>query len=107
MHFGRLSHRVFEQPHSLADELAWLDSEGPASPALVDHLGSARHPTLDFVLLFSYRYYHAWHGARRLPAKAVLVPDRRARPGDRAVDLRPGLPRRARASCTTRRKSAR
>ena len=26
------------------------------------------------MLLFSYRYYHAWHGARRLPDKAVLVP---------------------------------
>ena len=26
---------VFEREHSIADELAWLDSEGPASPALV------------------------------------------------------------------------
>jgi glycosyltransferase involved in cell wall biosynthesis len=69
--FGRRSVRVFEQPHSLADELAWLESEGPASPALVDHVVGG---PFDYVLLFSYRYYHAWHIARRLPAKAVLVP---------------------------------
>ncbi|HEY2435490.1 MAG TPA: glycosyltransferase, partial [Vicinamibacterales bacterium] len=28
----------------------------------------------DFVLLFSARYHHAWHLARRIPAKAVIVP---------------------------------
>ena len=71
--FGRLSQRVFEHPHSVADELSWLESEGPASPSLLAHL-SHRAGDLDFVLLFSYRYYHAWHAARRLHAKAVLVP---------------------------------
>jgi len=71
--FGRRSSRVFERMHSLADELAWLDSEGPASSALVRHVAQAA-PTLDFVILFSYRYYHAWHLARRVADKAVLVP---------------------------------
>jgi glycosyltransferase involved in cell wall biosynthesis len=69
--FGRLSRRVFERRHSVADELAWLNSEGPTSPAMLDYL--ARAP-FDYVILFSYRYYHAWHAARRLPEKAVLVP---------------------------------
>ncbi|HEY2431710.1 MAG TPA: hypothetical protein VGI12_03480, partial [Vicinamibacterales bacterium] len=36
--FGRRSHRVFDRPHSIADELAWLESEGPASPALLDYV---------------------------------------------------------------------
>ena len=71
--FGRRSQRVFEQPHSLHDELAWLDSEGPASPALIRHITRAA-PTFDFFVFFSYRYYHAWHGARAVPGKAVLVP---------------------------------
>ena len=69
--FGRWSQRVFEHPHSIAEELAWLESEGPASPALVDYV--CRGP-FDYVLLFSYRYYHAWHIGRRIPGKAVLVP---------------------------------
>jgi glycosyltransferase involved in cell wall biosynthesis len=71
--FGRLSERVFNQPHSIAEELEWLDAEGPASPALVTHIG--RHAAeFDFCILFSYRYYHAFHGARAAGAKAILVP---------------------------------
>ena len=69
--FGRLSERVFKHEHSIADELAWLESEGPASPALIDYLASA---ACDYTILFSYRYYHAWHAARRLHQKALLVP---------------------------------
>jgi glycosyltransferase involved in cell wall biosynthesis len=71
--FGRRSYRVFEKRHSIGDELGWLESEGPASPALVDYVERAARD-LDFVILFSYRYYHAWHLARRVPEKAVLVP---------------------------------
>ncbi len=71
--FGRRSQRVFEKTHSIADELAWLDSEGPSSPALVEYVEKAA-ANLDFVILFSYRYYHAWHIARRIPGKSVLVP---------------------------------
>ena len=71
--FGRRSTRVFERRHSVADELAWLASEGPTSPALVAHL--RRHQAqYDFLLFFSYRYYHAYHGARAASRRAVLVP---------------------------------
>jgi len=73
LHFGRLSRRVFDEAHSIADELSWLDAEGPASPAMMDYLARSS-AELDFVVLFSYRYYHAWHGARRVADKAVLVP---------------------------------
>ena len=71
--FGRHSRRVFERQHSVADEIAWLESEGPASPAMIDYLERSS-PNYDFIVFFSYRYYHAWHGARRLSTKAVLVP---------------------------------
>src|SRR5687767_5944562 len=69
--FGRHSHRVFDQRHSIADELTWLDSEGPTSRRMVDYLART---DFDFVILFSYRYYHAYHVARRLPSKSILVP---------------------------------
>jgi glycosyltransferase involved in cell wall biosynthesis len=71
--FGRRSVGVFERTHSIADELRWLDSEGPASPELLTYVERAARD-LDFVVLFSYRYYHAWHLARRIPEKAVIVP---------------------------------
>jgi glycosyltransferase involved in cell wall biosynthesis len=71
--FGRHSHRVFDRRHSVRDEIAWLDSEGPASPGMIDYLTRASSG-FDYVVLFSYRYYHAWHTARRLNQKAILVP---------------------------------
>ncbi|BCS31316.1 hexosyltransferase [Luteitalea sp. TBR-22] len=71
--FGRRSFQVFETPHSFNDELAWLDSEGPTSPALIAHL--ARHAsTFDYLFFFSYRYHHAWHGIRAAADRAILVP---------------------------------
>ena len=71
--FGQRSTQVFERRHSVADEIAWLDSEGPTSPALIDYIGQ-QADAFDFFLFFSYRYYHAWHGVRRVPHKAILVP---------------------------------
>ena len=71
--FGVRSQWVFGHEHSMADELKWLRSEGPYSPALVSHLAKARND-FDFFVFFSYRYYHAFHGARAVPEKAVLVP---------------------------------
>ena len=71
--FGRRSEHVFNDPHSIADELAWLKAEGPTSPALVRYI--ARHAgQYAFCFFFSYRYYHAFHGARAAGARAVLVP---------------------------------
>ncbi|MCE2539805.1 MAG: glycosyltransferase [Acidobacteria bacterium] len=71
--FGRRSHQVFEKRHSIRDELDWLDSEGPTSPALLAHLHRAA-ATYDFIVFFSYRYHHAYHGVRAAPSRAVLVP---------------------------------
>lgn len=71
--FGRHSRRVFDEPHSINDEVAWLESEGPASRSMIDYLERSAG-AFDFFVFFSYRYYHAWHGARRLHRKAVLVP---------------------------------
>ncbi len=71
--FGRRSERVFNQRHSLNDELKWLDSEGPTSPALISYLRT--HETdYDYFIFFSYRYYHAYHGIRSVSSRAVLVP---------------------------------
>lgn len=70
--FARWSDRVFERRHSIRDELQWLESEGPTAPALIAHLRGAS--AYDFAVFFSFRYYHAYHGVRAAPARAVLVP---------------------------------
>jgi glycosyltransferase involved in cell wall biosynthesis len=71
--FGKHSARVFAHVHSLADELAWLDSEGPTSPALIEHIRTHRGD-YDFFIFFSFRYYHAYHGIRAVADKSILVP---------------------------------
>jgi glycosyltransferase involved in cell wall biosynthesis len=71
--FGTQSKIVFEQPHSIGDELRWLDSEGPTSPALIRYLRDHR-TDYDFFIFFSARYYHAYHGFRAVADRAVLVP---------------------------------
>jgi glycosyltransferase involved in cell wall biosynthesis len=71
--FGRRSAQVFARAHSIADELAWLESEGPTSPALIDYIGQQAE-AFDAFIFFSYRYYHAWHGIRRVAGKSLLVP---------------------------------
>ncbi|MEW5983940.1 MAG: glycosyltransferase family 4 protein [Acidobacteriota bacterium] len=73
LEFGRRSTRVFSTVHSLRDELAWLDAEGPNSPALVSFIRKRRRE-YDYFVFFSFRYYHAYHGARVAPAQALLVP---------------------------------
>jgi glycosyltransferase involved in cell wall biosynthesis len=71
--FGKLSQRVFTKRHSLRQELAWVEAEGPASPALISFIRAHEH-TFDFFIFFSFRYYLAYHGVRAVPHKSLLVP---------------------------------
>jgi glycosyltransferase involved in cell wall biosynthesis len=71
--FGRRSTHVFGQTHSWRDELAWIEAEGPTSPALISFIRKQRG-AYDFFIFFSFRYYHAYHGVRAVPAQAILVP---------------------------------
>ncbi|HEV3140615.1 MAG TPA: glycosyltransferase family 4 protein [Vicinamibacterales bacterium] len=71
--FGRRSARVFNEGHSLGDELDWLDAEGPTSPALVDYI-SKHAAEYDYCIFFSYRYYQSYYGVRAAPGRAILVP---------------------------------
>jgi glycosyltransferase involved in cell wall biosynthesis len=71
--FSKWSEKVFTQAHSLRDELAWLESEGPTSPALIEHIRT-HEADYDFFIFFSFRYHHSFHGSRAVPSKAILVP---------------------------------
>ena len=64
---------LFTDRHSVQDELRWLDSQGPRSPALIKRLSRVADEC-DFVILFSIRYSPAFYGARFAAHKAVLVP---------------------------------
>jgi glycosyltransferase involved in cell wall biosynthesis len=70
---ARLARRVLHETHSLADELNWIEAEGPVSRPLTRHLRN-RGDAYDFCLFFDYRYCHSLHGARAVPSRAILVP---------------------------------
>jgi glycosyltransferase involved in cell wall biosynthesis len=71
--FGRLSQKVFLGRHGEDDELRWLEEQGPFCPALLRHI-RRRQGDYDYLIFFSYRYYHSYHGVKAVPRKAILVP---------------------------------
>ena len=71
--FGRLQNHLLANDHSDADELRWLDEEGPLSPSLIDFIRE-RADEYDYFIFFSYRYYHSYWGIQAVPHKSILVP---------------------------------
>ena len=86
--FGRRSARVFNETHSIEDEVRWLESEGPVSRQLLDRVRSSGSE-FDFFFAFSARYYHAYHTARAVPDRTILVPTAEREP---SIGLRIFLP---------------
>ena len=47
--------------------------KGRPAPRSIEHI-KAHEADYDFFIFFSFRYHHSYHGARAVPAKAILVP---------------------------------
>ena len=92
--FGRHSEHVFKQRALDRRRTGVARERRPGQPRH-DRLPGAGTP-FDYAILFSYRYYHAWHAARRMPSRAVLVPTAERDPAVALGDLRSDLPRRPR-----------
>ncbi len=71
--FGRIQKQIFGEEHVLADEMRWLEEEGPLVPDLLRDL-ERREGEFAYILFFSYRYYHSFHGMKKFGRKAILVP---------------------------------
>lgn len=65
--------RAFQGGHSLADELAFVDAQGPVTPDLVEFLFREGRG-YDHVLFFTYIYWTTLFGLPVVPERAVLVP---------------------------------
>src|SRR5439155_1781878 len=64
--FKRSSDRIYDNPHSRADEMEWLKQQGPWCPALVEYL--RRHARqYDVVIFFTYRYAPTVVGLEVMP----------------------------------------
>ncbi|MEM7030565.1 MAG: glycosyltransferase [Chloroflexota bacterium] len=71
--FGALSAKLYSQPHSLEDEFAWLNAQGPLAPDLLRHLVQ-NHLAYDAFIFFTYIYYPTALGVRLVADRAVMVP---------------------------------
>jgi glycosyltransferase involved in cell wall biosynthesis len=71
--FGRLQDELLQYPHTEADEIKWMDEQGPHSTDLIQYIKKNKD-TYQFFIFFSYRYFHSFHGIRAVPHKSILVP---------------------------------
>ncbi len=71
--FHSYERRAFAGGHSLGDELAFLDAQGPVTPDLTEFL-FRRGRDYDHVLFFTYIYWTTVFGLPIVPERAVLVP---------------------------------
>ncbi len=71
--FNRYSDWIFNYPHTHADEMRWLEEQGPWSPALLDYL-EKHEKQYDVLIFFTYLYAPTVLGLRVNPAKSILVP---------------------------------
>lgn len=73
--FSSLSEAVQSPRHTAADEDAWMDAQGPYSPALRDHvLDLADEGRYDALIFFSYRYWTTCRTLKPSRTPSILAP---------------------------------
>ena len=80
--------RAFATTHTLADERAFVEAQGPVAPDLLEHV-HRRGREVDHVLFFTYIYYPTVFGLPLAPERAVLVPTAHDEPAIRLAIYKP------------------
>ena len=71
--FNHYSDWIFNNAHSRADEMSWLQQQGPWCPALQDYL-QRTHKNYDALIFYTYLYAPTVLGVQIDPARSILVP---------------------------------
>jgi glycosyltransferase involved in cell wall biosynthesis len=71
--FNRHSEWIFNNPHTKADELEWLQQQGPWCPSLIEYL-RRNQQQYDVLIFFTYLYAPTVIGLDVNPGKSVVVP---------------------------------
>jgi glycosyltransferase involved in cell wall biosynthesis len=71
--FNQYSDWIFANPHTRADEMKWLEMQGPWCPALLEYLGR-HHRSYDAIIFFTYLYAPTVLGLEIDPSRSILVP---------------------------------
>ena len=71
--FNRYSDWIFNNPHTQADEMEWLQRQGPWCPALLEYL--EQHAlNYEILIFFTYLYAPTVLGIAIAPGRSILVP---------------------------------
>ena len=70
--FNTLSERIYDKPHSRADEMEWLKQQGPWCPGLIEFL-RRNHQQYDVLIFFTYLYAPTVLGLEIAPQRSMLV----------------------------------
>ena len=71
--FNRYSDWIFNNPHTQADEMEWLQRQGPWCPALLEYL--EQHALkYEILIFFTYLYAPTVLGIAIAPGRSILVP---------------------------------
>ena len=71
--FNRFSEWLYSHPHTIEDELRWLEMQGPVAPKLSGYLRE-NQGRYDLLVFFTYLYYPTYHGISIAPDKSLLIP---------------------------------
>ncbi|MEW6455771.1 MAG: glycosyltransferase family 4 protein [Acidobacteriota bacterium] len=70
--FNRFSDWIFSNPHSVEDEIRWLEEQGPVVPELIKNLKD-EESNFDLIVFFTYLYYPTYWGLKNIGRKKALV----------------------------------
>ena len=70
--FNACSERIYNNPHSRADEMDWLKQQGPWCPGLIEFL-RRNHQQYDVLIFFTYLYAPTVLGLEIAPQRSILV----------------------------------
>lgn len=71
--FAEASERAFARRHTIEDERAWFEANGPDTPGLIAHLAEHGHE-YDLILFWAFRYVPSIIGLPVVADRSVLVP---------------------------------
>ena len=75
LRFAALSTAIQTPRHTRADEEAWMDEQGPYSPALRDHVRAiADKGEYDALIFFSYRYWSTCRSLTSSKTPSIMAP---------------------------------
>ncbi len=71
--FNEYSDWLFFNPHNEADEILWIEKQGPFVPSLLEAI-EKEQDSYDIFIFFTYLYYPTHYGLQLIKKKKILVP---------------------------------